>query len=93
MFLQYVPQSDHFEYFPIALILLLLFFLYRSIVVRSNQERLKKPHIKKSKQKTTFYKHMKKSWKHTKKTKNTTPITPYNEYVQSCWDELNKKGH
>ena len=90
MFLQYIPQPDHFEYFPIALILFLLFFLYRSTVIRSNQERLKKPHIKKTKQKNTFYKYMKKTWKHIKKNKSKKSVTKYNEYVQACWDELNK---
>lgn len=90
MFLQYIPQPDHFEYFPIALILLLLFFLYRSTVIRSNQERLKKPHIKKNKTKNAFYKYMKKTWKHTKKNTSKRSVTQCNEYVQACWDELNK---
>ena len=88
MFLQYVQQPDHFEYLPISLILMLLFFLYRSIVIRSNQERLRKPHIKKPKHNKSFFNHIKKSLKHT--AKNTRPINKYDDYIQSCWDELNK---
>lgn len=76
----------------LAVIFFLMFIIYKTVMIAQNR---KNKISKFTYRKTTFHK-----LKPRKKIKTTHDTTVFNftsdsktDYIQSCWDELNKKGH